>query len=108
MAIASLLMNPRTRRILWIALCIALLGGLVLCGPAHHALHAGDARGDSIACDACGLSSLEAPQAIAIATHVSFVRDALPLAPAEAPVRVPLVHRAPRGPPACALGGARA
>lgn len=97
-------MNPRARRVTLVLLCCLLLCGLIVCGPAHHALHgslhASDAgSGDGLVCDACGLSSLEAPLGFTLCGPIAFVRDAFVVVPRGGSAPVPSSDRAPRGPP---------
>jgi hypothetical protein len=97
-------MNPRLRRILFLGLCLWVISGLVLCGPAHHALHdlSGDGAHSSasgIYCDGCSLSGLEfsAPVFSIGPTRECLVTRELP--PLHVASSAPLLHRSPRGPP---------
>jgi hypothetical protein len=84
---------------------VVLIGGLLLCGPAHGALHslvAGTSHADASGtfCTGCSLHSLAAP------THVCLLAPGLrpleisTLRPAQVPATPPLLAHSPRGPPA--------
>lgn len=46
-------MRPRLRAVLLSAICVLLVAGLVLSGPAHFGLHQ---QGDGPSCEACAIS----------------------------------------------------
>jgi hypothetical protein len=89
-------MNPRIRRIRLVVLSVLLIGGLILCGPAHHALHA-DQHG--VDCDSCSLVGIGAPAPIYVLGPVSVVRWRCAFAPLEV-VSAPSINDGfARGPP---------
>jgi hypothetical protein len=100
-------MKPR-RRMIFIAVMVLLVLGLVLIGPAHHALHGyhglghSDARGDGggDSCDACSISSLESPVAFTVSGIVPSARERVDPPLLRAPSARPPLFHSPRGPPA--------
>jgi hypothetical protein len=102
-------MKPR-RKMIFIAVMLLLVCGLVLVGPVHHALHGhhgighDDARADNGGdyCDGCTLSSLESPTAFTVSGIVPSACERLDLPVLRAPSAQPLLFHSPRGPPACA------
>jgi hypothetical protein len=92
-------MNPRTRQIVLIALSVLLIGGLVLCGPAHHALHA-DQHG--IDCDSCSLVGLWAPAPVYVLGPACLVQWRVATAPPAVISAPSITDGNPRGPPSIA------
>ena len=97
-------MNPRVRRIVLFGLCLLLIGGLVLCGPAHHALHGlstGDAHASDggIYCDGCSLTGLVAPEPLFLCGPSQRWVEIRELPPIVIPTSTPPVLHSPRGPP---------
>ena len=100
-------MNPRVRRIVLVGLCLWLLVGLVLCGPAHHVLHdvsAGDAHASDsgVYCDGCALSALECVGPVFTFDVARCSIEVGELPPPAIPSSTPALHRSPRGPPRAA------
>jgi hypothetical protein len=68
--------DPRRRRWLLWAVLLLLASGLLFSGAAHVAAHAGDELHDAgKACDACCLTSPEAPLASGAVGHVLVLRE---------------------------------
>jgi hypothetical protein len=89
-------MNPRIRRIVLVVLGVLLVGGLILCGPAHHALHA-DQHG--VDCDSCSLVGVGAPAPVYVLGPVSVVRWRCVIAAPEVVSAPSITDGYPRGPP---------
>lgn len=86
-------------------LVVALVVGLLACGPAHGALHsllAGDSHADADGsyCTGCSLAGLEMPATVCLFRPElrAAVLDVLP--PQHVPAAPPLLIHSPRGPPA--------
>jgi hypothetical protein len=92
-------MNPRTRQIVLIALSVLLIGGLVLCGPAHHALHA-DQHGFD--CDSCSFVGLAAPVPVYVLGPACLVQWRIAVAPSAVLTAPSITDGNPRGPPSIA------
>jgi hypothetical protein len=97
-------MNPRLRRILFLGICSWVVCGLVLCGPAHHALHELSAGGahasiSGIYCDGCSLNGLAYSEPGYSCGPERWFLLLRQLAPVQIPSSAPLLHRSPRGPP---------
>jgi hypothetical protein len=96
------------RRVILIAAMILFIGGLLLCGPAHHALHAshGSTVGDlhisdgGVSCDACAVTSVESPDAFAVLGPLLCGIALAELPPPCVPTAQPPLFHSPRGPPA--------
>jgi len=89
-------MNPRIRRIALAVLGVMLIGGLILCGPAHHALHA-DQHGFD--CNSCSLVGIGAPAPIYVLGPVSLVQWRCAFAPPELISAPSITDGFARGPP---------
>ena len=89
-------MNPRTRQIVLIALSVLLIGGLVLCGPAHYALHM-DQHG--VDCDSCSLVGIRAPVPVYVLGPACIVQRRFAAAPLEVLSVPSITDGYPRGPP---------
>jgi hypothetical protein len=97
----------RRRKMIFIAVMLLLVCGLVLVGPVHHALHGhhglhDDARLDNGGdyCDGCTISSLESPTAFTVSGIVICARERLDSPVVRAPNAQPPLFHSPRGPPA--------
>ena len=75
---------------------VLLIGGLLLCGPGHSALH-DDSHGMS--CDACTVAGLEAPAVLHVEGPVSTLVAILFHAPDPVRTRDASFVGNPRGPP---------
>jgi hypothetical protein len=96
--------SQRGRRALLAVLCVALVFGLLLCGPAHSALHAlvaGDGHGDfdGSYCAGCNLSGLESPAPVYVFGPELRALVFIEHLPAHVPPAPPLLAHSPRGPP---------
>jgi hypothetical protein len=96
--------NGRARWI-FVALFLALVVGLLACGPAHGALHAlvagdGHADADGSYCTGCSLGGLELPSSVCLFRPALRALDLAVLPPAHVPAAAPLLMHSPRGPPA--------
>ncbi|TAJ09782.1 MAG: hypothetical protein EPO68_15160 [Planctomycetota bacterium] len=93
-------MDPRCRRwLLWAALLL-LASGLLFSGAAHVALHADDAHHDAgNACEACWLTSPEAPLGGGARGHVHVLCELQRERVREAPAIGAVLRADARGPP---------
>ena len=93
---------------IFIAAMVLLVLGLLLVGPAHHALHGDHGIGHDGApaddsgnyCDGCTLTSLESPTAFTVSGIVPSACERLELPVLRAPSAQPPLFHSPRGPPA--------
>lgn len=94
------------RRVLLALLCVLLIGGLVLCGPGHDALHADSHGADAAGCDACHLAGVEAPAGFVLDGPVFELRHTVLDAVASPRTHDVPFTGSPRGPPRAGIAAA--
>lgn len=93
-------MDPRFRRWLLWAVLLLLASGLLCSGAAHVALHADEPDHDAgKACEACWLTSPEAPLCGGALGHVHVLREVRRERVREAPANGVVLRADARGPP---------
>lgn len=89
-------MRPRLRAVLLAAICVLLIAGLLLSGPAHFGVHK---AGDGPSCDACAISGTTPEPVFTIFGPPCEARVEIPLAPSAPPQASQRLLPPPRGPP---------
>lgn len=89
-------MSPRLRAVLLSAICVLLVAGLILSGPAHFGVHK---PGDGPSCDACAISGTAPGPVLEIFGPPLEVRFALALAPSVPKQSFQRLLPPSRGPP---------
>jgi hypothetical protein len=98
----------RLKKVALVCLSVVLVCGLLLCGPAHVALHelvAGNAHADADGswCTGCSLHGLESPAPVCLLGPALRPLELTALRPAHVPAAPPLLAHSPRGPPTFAV-----
>lgn len=89
-------MRPRIRAVLLSAICVLLVAGLILSGPAHFGVHK---PGDGPSCDACAISGTTPGPVLEIFGPPREARFALALAPSTPQQSFQRLLPPSRGPP---------
>jgi hypothetical protein len=89
-------MRPRLRAVLLSAICVLLIAGLLLSGPAHFGVHK---AGDGPSCDACAISGTTPDPVFEIFGPPREARVAIVLAPSAPPQSFQRLLPPSRGPP---------